>query len=279
MSAVSSASIIQATSNAPWDVYVRPFLITDQLYYIGNLWVGAYLIDTTDGLILLDTMCAETAYLMVDSIYRLGYKPEQIRYILLSHAHIDHEGGAQMLKKLSGAKIYLSREDDAFRRDKRAQSASASRPTDVSFRYYDFDVDRYYDDNTPIVLGNVTIRTRLTPGHTPGVTTFFIRICPEGKKPVTAAMHGGVGVLTMSDLYFEQSGLSPSLRTRFVKDCDAMKSEQVDICLPSHPAHYPGDFFTLSRMKKGGKPALQDPGAWKRFLEERGCLAKQLILV
>ena len=70
MPAVSSAAVIQATSNAPWEVAIAPFRVTDQIYYIGNIWVGAYLIDTKDGLILLDTMCAETVYLMVDAIYQ-----------------------------------------------------------------------------------------------------------------------------------------------------------------------------------------------------------------
>lgn len=276
MPAISSTDVIVATGDAPWKVALTPFKVTDQIYYIGNVWVGAYLIDTGEGLILLDTMCAETSYLMVDAIYRLGYRPEQIKYILLSHAHIDHAGGAQQLKQMTGAKIFLSAEDDAFRKNDRALNAEAAMPAEVSFRTYPYEADCHYDDRRPIRLGNVRIDTRLTPGHTPGVTTFLIHVHKPDGREVTAAMHGGVGVLTMTDTYFAQTGLSSSLRDRFIADCIKMADLQVDVCLPSHPAHYPGNFFELCKSLPDNPNALTDPTAWRRFLTERATLALKL---
>ena len=276
MSAVSSSDVILATGDAPWKVAVTPFRVMDQIYYIGNVWVGAYLIDTGEGLILLDTMCAETTYLMVDAIYRLGYRPEQIRYILLSHAHIDHVGGAQMLKQLTGAKVFLSAEDDEFRHNEQALHAEAAMPADVFFRDYPYEVDCHYDDRKPIELGNVRIDTRLTPGHTPGVTTFLIHVRKEDGSEVTAAMHGGVGVLTMSDAYSAQAGIPSCLRDRFIADCEDMANLKVDVCLPSHPAHYPGDFFELSKSLHKDPDALVDYTAWRRFLTDRAAMARKL---
>lgn len=276
MPAVSSINVIRDTMDAPWNVYVKPFHITDQIIYIGNVWVGAYLIDTGEGLIILDTMCAETAYLMIDNIYKLGYKPEDIKMILLSHAHTDHYGAARFLHELSKAPIYLSREDEEFRHSEASKAEAAGPNGAPPMKEYDFDVDAFYDDNQPIQLGDVTIRTKLTPGHTPGVTSFFITAKQKNGETLTAAMHGGVGVLTMSDEYFSESGLPSSLRTDFINDCKKMEAEKVDICLASHPAHYPGDFFSLAEKGWDSGNPFVDPDAWVKFLRSRSKYAIDL---
>lgn len=263
MSKISSLNIIESTCDRPWEVAVEPFKITEQIYYIGNAWVGAYLIDTGDGLILLDTTTAETSFLLLDSIYRLGFNPRNIKKILLSHAHIDHDGAVRFFKELTQASVYLSQEDDDFRRTKAASFVGL----DLKFKSYDYEADIHYSDDMPISLGNVTIRTLLTPGHTPGTTTIFIDASDNDGKMLTAAMHGGVGVLTMSDETFQQSGLSPELRRRFIRDCEKLKSAHVDICLPSHPAHAP--LFELrDRGWNNGNPFINS-NAWSNFLDNR----------
>lgn len=275
---ISSADVIADTSNAPWRVAVKTFPVTDQIYYIGNLWVASYLIDTGEGIIILDTMCAETAYLMIDAIYSLGYRPSDIRMILISHAHIDHGGAARFLHELSGAPIWLSREDEAFRHSEASKAKAGHTAGVQSMRSYDYDVNCFYDDDKPISLGNVTIRTKLTPGHTPGTTSFFITAEQKDGKTLTAAMHGGVGVLTMADAYFEESGLPATLRTQFIADCKAMEAEKVDICLPSHPAHYPGKFFEIRRKGwEHGNPYV-DKNAWLNFLRSRSQFAADMEL-
>ena len=61
----------------PWTLAIKPFQVAPQTWYVaGQTWVGCYLIDTGDGLILIDTAITESLYMLVDSIYRLGYKPE-----------------------------------------------------------------------------------------------------------------------------------------------------------------------------------------------------------
>lgn len=272
MAAVSSLNIIESTCLAPWEVQAEPFAVTEQIFYIGNKWVGAYLIDTGDGLIVLDTTTAETAYLLIDSIYRLGYDPKDIKMILLSHAHVDHFGAARFLKELSGAKIWLSREDEAFRHTEGGVELGG---LTVPFREYDFETDCFYSDDTPVRLGNVEIGTRLTPGHTPGVTSFFIRTENEKEGKLTAAMHGGVGVLTMSNESLDRARLPHSLRRKFIDDCYAMKKIPVDICLPSHPAHAPLFEKNENRPADGSNPFI-DPNGWKVFLTDRVRYAEKL---
>lgn len=274
MAKITATNIIASTCNRPWEVAVTPFATTDQIYYVGNLWVGAYLIDTGEGLALLDTTTAETSYLLLHSIYSLGFRPDEIKWILLSHAHVDHFGSARFIKEISHAKLYLSEEDKRFRHDPVASAVGRIPDADINFREYDFETDAFYQDNQPLKLGNVTIHTRLTPGHTPGTTTFFMEAPAKNGRILTAAMHGGVGVLTMSDEAFRQSGLSPELRRRFIRDCDAMKHMSVDICLPSHPAHAP--LFEMRDRGWGGGNPFIDPNGWANFLESRVKFAKEL---
>ena len=86
-------------------------------------------------------------------------------------------------------------------------------------------------------MGNVEIRTLLTPGHTPGCTSFFWKVTnPANGEVYRVAMHGGVGANTMNDGYYSTSKyLTPDLRERFLADADKLKQIPVDIALPSHP--------------------------------------------
>lgn len=146
------------------------FQVAPHTWYVaGQTWVGCYLIDTGDGLILIDTAIPESLYMLVDSIYKIGYRPADIKKILISHAHFDHMGAAGAMKELTGAELYMSREDTKFMED----CPEETLVLDKDSHPQTFTVDRYYSDDEPIVMGDVTIRTMLTPGHTIGCTSFF----------------------------------------------------------------------------------------------------------
>jgi len=95
----------------PWKYYVQPFRIAGNLYYVGNSDVSSHLMDTGQGLILLDTAYPQTVYLLLESIRRLGFDPDDIRLILHCHGHYDHFGGTRALVELTGAKTALGEED------------------------------------------------------------------------------------------------------------------------------------------------------------------------
>ena len=95
----------------PWKYHVKPFRIIGNLYYVGNGDVSSHLIDTDRGLILLDTAFPQTVYLLLESVRRLGFNPDDIRYILHCHGHYDHFGGTRALVELTGAKAALGADD------------------------------------------------------------------------------------------------------------------------------------------------------------------------
>ena len=260
--------VVYNAANRPWLLWHRPFRVAPRIYYVGNTWVGAYLIDTGSGLILLDTTLFEDVYLVLESIRDLGFNPHDIRHILLSHCHIDHSGGVCAIKALSGAKVWQSKEDTEF------MSRPANRFGD-GFKAMEYDVDCYYDNDVPLELGDVSIRTLLTPGHTPGTTSFFITVPDEAGASLVVAMHGGVGVNTMNDEYFERFGEDRGLRSRFIEDCIRLKEVHVDICVPSHPAH--GALFQRIGDDPMDYRPLLDPKEWPHFLDERRSFAEALI--
>ena len=79
----------------PWESQMKPFKIAENLYFVGTKRASSHLIDTGCGLILLDTGYPKDLYLILDGIYRLGFNPSDIKYILHSHGHIDHFGGTK----------------------------------------------------------------------------------------------------------------------------------------------------------------------------------------
>ena len=134
-----------------------------------------------------------------------------------------------------------------------------------------FEPDEFYSDEKPVTLGNISIQTMLTPGHTIGCTSFFWK----EKNPVTGdeyvvAMHGGVGANTMNDKY-----LTPALRDRFFEDAEKLKKIHVDIALPSHPNQIE-IVDRAGQYTHESQPYLDDT-VWADFITERVRQVRELM--
>lgn len=265
---------VRTLAFTPWKMAVKPFQVSPRTWYVsGQSWVGAYLIDTGAGCILLDTAIPESLYLLVDAVAGAGHQMSDIKMILLSHAHFDHIGAAGALQALTGAPVYMSREDTEFL----AKCPGETLEVEPLSHAQRFTVDRFYDDGAPIRLGDIEIKTLLTPGHTVGCTSFFWQETnPETGEKYTVAMHGGVGANTMNDKYYATSAcLTPALRDRFLADEAKLAALPVDIALPSHP----NQIEILDRAGSythAAQPYL-DPTVWADFLHERVRQVKALM--
>ena len=265
---------VKTLAYTPWKLATAPFQVSPCTWYVsGQTWVGAYLIDTGDGCILLDTAIPESLYLLADAVQQTGHALRDIKMILLSHAHYDHIGGAAALQRLTGAAVYMSREDAQFLADCPGETLEMnplSHPQQPV-------IDRFYSDDTPLRLGNIEIRTRLTPGHTIGCTSFFWQETnPATGDVYRIAMHGGVGTNTMNDACYARSArLTPALRDRFLADMPKLAALPVDIALPSHP-------YQIEILDRAGtythesQPYL-DPTVWGDFIRERERRVRALI--
>lgn len=258
----------------PWTVAIEPFQVSPRTWYVaGQTWVGCWLIETSEGCILIDTAISESLYLLVDSIYKIGHKPSDIKKILLSHGHFDHTGAAEQLRRLTGAEMYISKEDWEFYQ----KVPEETLVLDKDSHPIDFVVDKFYSDDEPVVLGDICIRTMLTPGHTIGCTSFFWEETnPADGKTYTLGMHGGVGANTMNDKYYNESKyLTPELRERFLADEEKLAKIHVDIALPSHPNQI--DITDRAGQYTNENMCFADDTVWADFLHERVRQVKELM--
>ena len=256
----------------PWEGYLPPIRMAAGVYYVsGNDWVGSYLLETEEGCVLIDTAMHETVYLLLENLRQLGHKPTDIKKILISHAHIDHMGGAKALQELTGAAMYIGERDMLFLRDRPELLFNEGGKYTCST----FTPDAFYSDDQPIRLGSLSIRTLATPGHTPGCTSFFFDVRDVDGQTRRCAMHGGVGQNTMTKEYFRTSGLPPSLREEFMDGCRMLDTLDVDICLPSH-TNQVGILKLRDKITDTFNP-YYDPAIWHELVRERLQRVRDLI--
>ena len=193
---------------------VTPFRMIGNVYFVGTIEASSHLIDTGDGLILIDTGYEETADVVVESIHALGFDVKDVKIILHSHGHYDHtDGTAKILKLAPQAKTYLSFKD---------------------IRYID-GFTPHFDilDGDVIELGNTKIECLFTPGHTEGSVSFFLDVEEDGQV-YTAAMFGGSGVNQLKKDFMREWEVSYLNRALFFDSVERLLERKVDVMIGNH---------------------------------------------
>jgi metallo-beta-lactamase class B len=237
---------------------VPPFQIIGNLYYVGATEIGSFLITTRQGHILLDGGLVETAPQIERNIAQLGFKLEDVKILLNSHAHFDHAGGLAELKRKTGAKMIASARD--------AELLRAGGHGD--FRFGDtlpfppVQVDQIIGDGESIELGGQKLIALLTPGHTKGNTTWTTTIS-DGSRSYNVVF---VGSPTTLDYQLVRKESYPGIASDFEKTFAVLKKLPCDIFLSDH-----GSFFSFEqkreRLARGEKPnPFIDPDGYKRFV-------------
>lgn len=217
---------------------VPPFHIIGNIYYVGASDITSYLIVTPSGDILLDGGFVETAPQIEANIKTLGFKLSDVKFILNSHAHLDHAGGIAELKRLSGAQFV------AMEGDVPALTAGTSYPA--------ANPDRIIHDGDTVSLGGVTMTAHLTPGHTRGCTTWTTTVEDAGKT-YNVVFVGSATVLPMYRLTTNPT--YPGIKEDFDKTFQLLKSLPCDVFLASH-----GSFYSLTEKRQAmAKNSAQNP--------------------
>ena len=167
---------------------VEPLKLFDNLYFIGTTVVGAFIIDSGEGLIMLDSGNGDTdAEMMVGDMKKLGLDPSEIKVIFISHEHFDHYGGVRYLKKnvCTGAKVAMSLTGWNLLQSVPPEWVYVgSRPESV---------DIFLHDGMKIKIGNTYVQAVATPGHSPGCLSYIFPVYENGEKHMAGVM-GGRGV-------------------------------------------------------------------------------------
>lgn len=243
----------------PSKYYAEPFEILPRLYYVGDRKVCMHLIDTGDGLILFDAGYPHTVHLLTESIYRLGFRPKDIRYLILSHGHFDHTGAAPEYRALYGVETCIGRADCEMFRDRPELALYAHAHTP----YAEVPViDHPLGDGERIALGDVEIECVSTPGHTMGVMSFFFTL--DGHH---IGYFGGVGFNTLATSYYKAYNLEPNTRALMRASFDRVYDRPVDVVLGNHPGQNE-TFKKYEEILAGTeRNPFVDAGEWKRRID------------
>jgi metallo-beta-lactamase class B len=244
---VASPSFGQfAEARNQWNQPVSPFRVVANIYYVGTAGVSAFLITDPKGHILLDGGLPESARLIAGNIQKLGFKLEDVEYLLNSHAHFDHSGGLAELKRLTGARMIACAGDrpalDSGRVDYRDTPPFSA-----------VKVDRVVEDGGEVRIGEAAMTALLTPGHTKGCTSWRTRVFHSG-KPMDVVFSCSLTVAGQ-DLVGDHG--YPEAVDDFRSSFAKLRALKADIFLANH-----GSFFDL----EGKRAALEagDPGAFVR---------------
>ncbi len=156
---------------ATW--YAQPFKVFDNLYFIGTKVHSAWALTTSQGIIVIDSLfdyAIEPE--MVEGLTKLGLNPRDVKYMLISHAHGDHDQGAALFQSRYGTKIVMGAPD---------WEATLARPANAPGGVPKRDIS-VGPDGTRITLGDTTVNVYLTPGHTPGTLSYTFPVKDKGRS-------------------------------------------------------------------------------------------------
>jgi metallo-beta-lactamase class B len=244
---------------ADMNVPVAPFRISDNIYYVGASDVTSFLIVTDAGLIVTDGGFAETAPQILANIKTLGFDPKNVKILLNSHAHFDHDGGLAALKQATGARFLASRGDAPV-----LESGGKSDFSNIGpqHRIAPIKPDGYLTDGEKLTLGNATLTIHLTPGHTRGCTSWSMTTHIAG-KPEQVLFICSLSILPEYSLVKQPS--YPGIANDYAHSIALLRSLPCDIMLGAH-----GSFFHLKEKRAalaGNPAAFVDPAGCKAYLD------------
>jgi metallo-beta-lactamase class B len=252
-----------AQQGSDWTEPFPPFRIAGNLYYVGSKGLASYLITTSQGHILINSALQANVPLIRSSVAKLGFKFADIKILLISHAHWDHNAGSAAIKALTGA-TYMVMDGDVTvvesggRTDFQYGNVAASQfpPTKV---------ERVLRDGDEVRLGGAVLVARLTPGHTKGCTTWTMKV-EESGKTYDVVIVGSPNVNPGYQLV--RNAAYPQIASDYERTFRVLNALACDIFLGAH-----GSYFDLetkyARLKEPGPGPFVDPEGYKKYVAER----------
>jgi metallo-beta-lactamase class B len=247
-----------ATKALKWEEPAEPIKIVGPLYFVGTKGLGVFLFTTSEGHILMNTGMPSSGPMIVESIRKLGFKPEDIKMMINGHAHIDHAGAFAYLKEQFGAQLAIMQGDVAAMESGDRDDFKYAN----DFVYPPVKVDRILRDGDTIKMGDVLLTAYHTPGHTRGATTWIANITADGKSYVVA-FPDGAGFNPGYRLAKNPS--YPGIADDYRRTHHRLEMLKPDIWLAQHNEYY--DLAgKRERAKTEGVNAWIDPDGYRRFV-------------
>ncbi|MEH2628520.1 metallo-beta-lactamase class B [Bradyrhizobium sp. AZCC 1719] len=260
-----------AALKVKWNTPTEPFKMIGNVYYVGTDGLASYLITSPQGHILVDTVMPESTAQIKANIDKLGFKITDVKYLLNTHAHIDHTGGLAEMKQASGGQMVAGEADKPLLEG----GYYPGEQEDTALAFPPVKVDRTVREGDTVKIGDVTLAARETPGHSPGCTSWSFSVKDgDATRSVLIFCSGTVALnrLAGNPTY---SGIVTDYRKTFAR----AKDMKVDVLLAPHPEMYKMA-EKRAKLTEGGPNPFVSPGEFNAYaatLEQafEDALAKQ----
>jgi metallo-beta-lactamase class B len=254
----------QCASCEDWNAPQEPFRIFGNTYYVGPKGLSVLLIDSGEGLILLDGALPQSAALVEQNLQKLGFRLQDVRFIASSHAHYDHVGGIAALQRASGAEVVTSPAGV------KALAQGEPTPDDpqAAFGAEETSFPRVQNlrpaaDGETLKLGDVELTAHWTPGHTPGGTSWSWRSC-EGERCLDVVYADSLTAVSAPDFRFTAASGGVSAGAQLQHSIERIRALPCDILMATHP-----EFVRIpEKLQKRSEPGAENP-----FIDPSACRA------
>ncbi|HWA86176.1 MAG TPA: subclass B3 metallo-beta-lactamase [Opitutus sp.] len=258
---LTSAAFAQV--HPEWVEPQPPFHLAGPLYYVGSKDLATYLVVTPAGDILINSCLEENVPMIQKSIAQLGFKFTDVKILLISHAHWDHDAGSALVKKLTGARYMVM---DADLPTVESGGRADFNYGNIAATFYPpATVDRILHDGDVVSLGGIDLVAHLTPGHTRGCTTWTMKIS-DGDRELNAVIIGSPNVNPGYKLV--GNAPYPQIADDFARTFRTLKALPCDLFLGAH-----GDYFGLAakyaKLKAGAANPFIDPEGYQKYITEK----------
>ena len=239
-----------------WNKPTEPFKMIGSVYYVGTEGLASYLITSPQGHVLVDTVMPDATSQIKANIEKLGFKVTDIKYILNTHAHIDHTGGLAEMKAASGAQVVAGEADKPLLEGGYYPGARE----ETALNFPPVKVDRTVREGDKVTVGDVTLIARETPGHSPGCTSWEFSV-KDGDATRSVLIFCS-GTVALNRLVTNPT--HPGIVTDYRKTFARAKDMKVDVLLAPHPEMYKMA-EKRARLAEGGPNPFINPGEFNAY--------------
>ena len=256
-----------AQTDPSWTEPYPAFKIVGNVYFVGSRGLASYLITTPKGHILVNSNLVSSVPQIRESIEKLGFRFSDVKILLISHAHWDHDAGSAEVKKLTGAQYMVMDADVPVVES--GGKADFQYGNNAGMLYPQAKVDRVLHDGDEVKLGDVVLTAHLTPGHTKGCTTWTLKVNDAGKS-YNVVIVGSPNV--NSGYKLVNNPQYPNIATDYDKMFRVLQQLPCDIFLGAHGSYFNMEekFAKLfAKVKGGGVNPFIDPEGYQSFVSEK----------
>ncbi len=241
---VSAQKVTEPKAREDWTRPFEPFRIAGNLYYVGTYDLGCYLITTSEGNILINTGLASSTSQIKKNIEQLGFRFDDIKILLITHAHFDHVGALAEIKKMTGAKLMVDVADAPVLADGGLSDYELGK---YGRTFAPVKADRLLHDHDTVTLGNMHLVMLHHPGHTKGSCSYLFDV-KDDKRSYHVLIANMPSIII--DRKFSEVTNYPNIASDYAYTLSNLKKLRFDIWLASHASqfnlhskHQPGDKY------------------------------------